>query len=276
MTIRSAEQPHDEHGRQYHIGLAPGELADNVMLVGHPARATRVAEMLERVEVERRNREYVTYTGIHDGLPLSVMATGMGPDNTEIAVVEIAACVEGPTLIRCGSSGGLRPDLELGDLVVSRGAYRLENTSLHFVGEGYPAIADHEVFLALLQAAAEGRSRHHVGLTATASGFYGAQARRTPGFAPREPTLLADLEAQGILNIEMETSCLFTLAMLRGLRAGAVCAIYGNRHTDAFLTEDAKSAAELNCVETGLRAFHILATMDQQRSNNDVWHPGLI
>ncbi len=86
---QSSEHIQDAEGRQYHIGLAPGEVAQFIMLVGDPARATRVADMMDEVTLERRHREYVTYTGVHEGLDLSVMATGMGPDNTEIAIVEL-------------------------------------------------------------------------------------------------------------------------------------------------------------------------------------------
>jgi uridine phosphorylase len=271
----SSEHIQDAEGRQYHIGLAPGEVADFVMLVGDPARATRVAGLLDDIELERRHREYVTYTGSHQGLRLSVMATGMGPDNTEIAVIELCQCVRQPTMIRCGSSGGLQRTVALGDLVIAKAAYRLEHTSLQYVGEGYPAVADLEVVLALIQVAEELGLRYHVGITATASGFYGAQGRHLPGFPPRYPHLLAELERQGVLNFEMETSCLLTLASLRGFRAGAVCAVYASRHQDAFISHEDQNAAELYCIMTGLHAFHYLAALDQQRGDKPHWHPGL-
>ncbi|HEY8378415.1 MAG TPA: hypothetical protein VIK91_18085, partial [Nannocystis sp.] len=72
----SATVVRDAEGRQYHIGLAPGEVADSVILVGDPERAYRVAAMFETVELERKNREYVTITGVHEGLRVSVMGTG--------------------------------------------------------------------------------------------------------------------------------------------------------------------------------------------------------
>ena len=97
----SAERVRDAEGRQYHIGLAPGEVARYIMLVGDPARATRVAGLFDRVDLERRNREYVTYTGVHQGLPLTVMGTGMGGGPTEIAVVELSQVVDMPVMIRC-------------------------------------------------------------------------------------------------------------------------------------------------------------------------------
>ena len=267
--------PPAETGRQYHIGLGPGEVADAILLVGDPARADRVAELFSAVELERRSREYVTYTGTHQGRRVSVMATGMGPDNTEIAVVELCQVAVRPTMIRCGSCGGLQPRVRPGDLVISSGAYRLESTSLQFVGEGYPAAAHPEVLLSLVQAADQAGLRYHVGVTATAPGFYGAQGRAAPGFAPRNPSVVEDLARQGVLNLEMETSCLLTLASLRGFRAGAICAVYADRHHGTFVDADEKRAAEGRCIQVALGALHLAATLELVRGDRPLWHPGL-
>lgn len=273
--FESAERVRDEQGRQYHIGLTPDEVARYIMLVGDPARATRVAGLFDRVDLERRNREYVTYTGMHAGLRLTVMGTGMGAGPTEIAVVELCQLVDLPVMIRCGSAGALQPEMQLGDLAISTGALRLENTTRFFVDEGYPAVADPQAVLALAAAADAGGHRYHVGITATAPGFYGAQGRKIPGFMPREPDIVARLAAQGIKNLEMETSCLLTLAALRGFPAGAVCAIYATRHDNVFITPEQKDAAELACVTTGLHALHTLAAMEAARGARPIWHPGL-
>jgi len=260
--------------RQYHVGVAPGEVAERVLLVGDPARAEMAAAMLDRVDLTRRNREYVSFTGVRSGLPISVVATGIGPDNMEITVIELCQCVERPTIIRYGSSGALQPDVGLGDVVVSRAAYRLETTSLHFVGEGYPAVSDSEVLLALVQAADELGVPYHVGITATASGFYGAQGRAMPGFVPLERRLLGDLQQQGVTNLEMEISTLFTLATLRGIRAGAVCGVFGNRHHDTAIAEADKTRIERRVLTVGFAAFTNLARMDHARGARRWWHPG--
>ncbi|MFU8856185.1 MAG: nucleoside phosphorylase [Deferrisomatales bacterium] len=275
MTVGRGHQGTAGPGRQYHLDLAPGEAAEAILLVGDPDRADRVAALFEEVEVRRRHREFVTRTGLHQGRRISVVATGIGPDNTEIAVVELCRLVERPTIIRCGSCGGLRPELGIGELVISRAAYRLENTSLQFVGEGYPAAAHPEALLALAQAADEAGHPYHVGITATAPGFYGAQARDVPGFPPRDPGLLDDLARQGVLNVEMETSCLFTLASLRGFRAGAVCAVYAARPHGTFATPEERGAAEGRCIRVGLRALHLAAALEAARGARPLWHPGL-
>jgi len=271
----SAERVRDAEGRQYHIGLAPGEVARHIMLVGDPARATRVAGLFDSVELERRSREFVTYTGLHRGLRVTVMGTGMGAGPTEIAVIELCQVVERPVMIRCGSAGALQPDMQLGDLAISQAALRMENTTRFFVDEGYPAVADPQAVLALAAAAAADGQRFHVGITATAPGFYGAQGRKIPGFMPREPEIVARLAAQGVKNLEMETSTLLTLATLRGFPAGAVCAIYATRHDNVFITPEQKDRAELACVRCGLEALHILAAMEVARGDAPVWHPGL-
>ena len=108
MSERSATVVRTSEGRQYHIDLAPGEVARHIVLVGDPERARRVAQRFEDVEFERVHREYVTLTGTHRGLRMTVMGTGMGPACTEIAVVELCQIVDRPLMIRCGSTGALQ------------------------------------------------------------------------------------------------------------------------------------------------------------------------
>jgi uridine phosphorylase len=137
-------------GRVYHLGLRPQELAANVFVVGDPARALSVASRFDHVEHEVRHREYVTLTGSHGGLPVSVIGAGIGADNVEIALVEswALATVElgtglrrpasGPeaarplTVIRIGTSGGTREDVPVGTLVVSAYAIGLDSTGLYY------------------------------------------------------------------------------------------------------------------------------------------------
>lgn len=273
--LESATRVQDGEGRQYHIGLAPGELAPYVLFVGDPDRVDRVAARLDAVELERRCREYRTVTGTCGGLRVSVMGTGIGCDNTEIAVVESCQIVASPTILRVGSCGALQPRIALGDLVVTSGAIRLESTSTFFVPEGYPAFAHHEAVLALLAAAARSGATHHLGLTVTAAGFYGAQGRSLPGFPPRHPDLPDAMARLGALNFEMEASTLLTLAALKGFRAGAVCAVYANRPHDRFITPEGKEKAEGDAVTAGLEALKILADMDRARGASPFWLPDL-
>lgn len=273
--FESAQVVKTAEGRQYHIGMAPGEVAPYILLCGDPARAERVSKLFASVELERRNREYVAFTGLSNpgGVPITVMATGIGTDNTEIAVVELSQCVESPAMIRIGSCGALQADMELGSLVISTGALKLESTSDYFVPPGYPAIAHHEILMAQIEAASKLNLSWRAGITATACGFYGAQGRSVPGFKPRFPELPEQLESMGILNLEMETSLLLTLASLRGIRAGSVCAIYANRHHDVFIDTATKERAELDCIKVGLETVELLARMDVRRGKEPFWRP---
>jgi uridine phosphorylase len=244
--------------RQYHIGLERGELAEYVLLVGDPGRVPKVASRWDSIELERSNREIITATGTHQGMRISCMSTGMGTDNVEIALAEIMEITDRPTLVRIGSSGALQPEIALGDLIVSIGAVRLENTTDFYVHPGYPAIAHRDVVWALEAACRQLAYTYHVGLTATASGFFAPQGRQMHGLPVRYPELAEELRREGVANLEMESSALFVLAGLAGLRSGTVCAAYAQRVDGTFLEGAAKEAAEARCIDAGLAGIHLL------------------
>ncbi|OGT98710.1 MAG: hypothetical protein A2298_00675, partial [Gammaproteobacteria bacterium RIFOXYB2_FULL_38_6] len=244
--IQSADVVNDSMGRQYHVHLAPGELAEFIILVGEAARAERAAELLSDIRIHEQNREYNSFTGKYKGLEVTIMSTGMGPGATEIGLVEIFQLTKCPTIIRVGTCGALQANINLGDLVISSGAVRLEDTSTCFVVEGYPAIAHHEVVLALIKAAHDEKAPHHVGITATASGFYGAQGRKIPGLYVRNPNLPDELAQMNVYNFEMEASTIFTLMATQGFRSGAVCATVANRPCGTFIDPESKKIAEKN------------------------------
>ena len=266
-----------EGDRQYHIGLGPGDLAEFILLPGDPDRTARIATRLDSIELEQRHREFASVTGSYRGQRISIVSTGIGTDNVEITVAEILAITDRPTFIRVGSCGALQPEMNLGDLVVTTGAVRLESTTSYFVHDGYPAVADYEAVVALLEASARLGHRTHVGLTATAPGFFGAQGRPIPQLPIRYPDLAEDMARQRVLNFEMEASALLVLASLARCRAGVVCAVYAQRSTGDFVTGAAKDAAEAACVETGLDSLLILAEMDRQKqqASTDHWRPSL-
>jgi uridine phosphorylase len=259
--------------RQYHIDLAPGEVADYILLPGDPDRTDRIAPMLDEVEITRRHREFNSVTGTHRGLRISVVATGIGTDNVEIVIAEILAIAERPpTFIRIGSCGTLREDIALGDLIITTGAVRLESTTAYYVDEGYPAVADYAAIAALLEAAARTGRTAHLGLTATAPGFYGPQGRPIPQLPLRYPDLAERMARQGVVNFEMEASAVLTLAALAGCRAGVVCTVFAQRTSGEFVTGDQKVSAEMGLIDTGLEALHVLSTMDAQRADSGELH----
>lgn len=266
-----------EGERQYHIDLGPGELAEYILLPGDPDRTARIARLLDDVELERRHREFASVTGTYRGQRVSIVSTGIGTDNVEIAMAEILAITTRPTFIRVGSCGALQPEMAVGDLAISTGSVRLETTTSWFVHDGYPAVADYEAVIALIEAAERLGKRYHVGITATAPGFFGAQGRPIPQLPIRYPDLAEDMRRQRVMNFEMEASAVLVLAGLARCRAGVVCAVYAQRTTGDFITGTAKDEAERACVETGLDALLILAGMDRKKeaAAADRWRPSL-
>jgi uridine phosphorylase len=254
-NIQKADMVSDAEGREYHIALASGELAENIILVGATSRAEKAAELLDRIDLHQKHREYYTFTGSYQGVPVSIMSTGMGAGATEIAMVEILQITKSPTIIRVGSCGALQPHVNIGDLVISTGAIRMENATASYVCDNYPAIAHYEVVQALIQSSQQQSVPYHVGLTATAPGFYAAQGRKAPDLPIQNPKLPDKLAEMNVVNFEMEASVIMTLAMLRNCKAGAVCAVYANRPRNEFIDIQTKEKAENNALIVGLGTF---------------------
>ncbi|MCP4805187.1 MAG: nucleoside phosphorylase [Proteobacteria bacterium] len=210
MTPRASEVV-AHAGRVYHLGLAPGELAERIVLVGDPARALRVAARFETLEHEVREREFVTLTGTWRGHRLSVIGTGIGTDNVEIALVEAhvvhamdletgAALPDPPrlTFLRVGTSGGAREDVAPGTLAIAAYGLGLDSTGLFY--EGPPA--DQTVTELEEQAAATLRAGE-----STSSRFRGAvhpyAARADEGLV----TALAQAATEAGLSHEVGVTC---------------------------------------------------------------------
>ncbi len=279
MTI-SADLPIDpQSGRCYHTGCASGDVAPYILLTGDPARAEKVATRFDSCMTikKRAYREFLTLTGTYRGTPLSVTATGIGCDNTDICVQEHTAIVDNPTFIRIGSCGSPRDDFNIGDLVISSKAIPHENTCRNYRHVPRVPHADPVVLEALIQAAAAIGSPYHVGTTISTSSFYGGQGRRTPGFHLTEAQehFVERALQKGALNIEMEMSTLLALANCYRsekippdrIRAGGVCAIYAIRSgSNARFGDPAERAyAEEKCIVTGLGAIERLAIIDGKK-----------
>ena len=140
-------------GRQYHIACAMGEVGRYVFLPGDPGRASLIAGFLDDARPIAQNREFVTYTGTIDGIPVSVCSTGIGSPSAAIALEELAA-IGADTFVRIGRSGGLQPNLRVASMVIATGAVRDEGTSRAYLPIEFPAVADLRVVNALIDAAA--------------------------------------------------------------------------------------------------------------------------
>jgi uridine phosphorylase len=269
--MSDSEDPNDDV--QYHLEVGPGDVADAVLLPGNPERIDRVTDCWDDAEAVAHHREYRTATGTYEGTPISVTSTGIGSPSAAIAVEELAR-VGVETFLRVGSCGSIRPEVAVGDLVITSGAVRQEGTTDEYVREDYPAVADYEVVSALVAAAERLGHDYHVALTMSSDSFYAGQGR--PGFegyrAPGSESLVEELREANVTNIEMEASAVLTLANIYGLRGGAVCTVFANRSTGEFRTE-----GEGEAVETASLAVHLLARMDEIKREHGVdrWHPGL-
>ena len=216
-------------------GLRPGDVPKHVFLCGDPARVERIARGWEELREVVRVREFRILAGRAGGLPLAAASTGVGAPGAAIVMEELVK-VGAHTFLRIGNSGGLAPDLALGDLVVTTGAVRDDGTSRSYVAPEYPAVADHELVGALLAAARARGAPGRAGITWSLDAFYVRNAVLEPDGRPRldERRLLLgrghaeridEMRRAGVLNCEMEAGAILTLASLFGVRAGCVCVV---------------------------------------------------
>ncbi len=211
---------------EFHLKIKKGDIGEYVILCGDPGRVPKIAAYLEDARKVAENREYVIYTGSLLGEKVSVASTGIGGPSAAICVEELIHC-GAKTLIRVGTSGGIREDVIGGDLVIATSAVRAEGTSAEYLPDGYPAAADFDVVRALADEADElcdksfGNS-YHVGVVQSKDSFYG---ETNPESMPVSDMLLSKWKAYvalGCLTSEMECAAIFAVAQTRGVRAGAV------------------------------------------------------
>ena len=275
--IAESELILNSRGAIYHLDVRPEELASTVITVGDPARVQEVSKHFDNVEFKLRHREFITHTGTLGGKRISVVSTGIGPDNIDIVVNELDALVNidfssrtiKPTLsqlniIRLGTSGSLQEDIPVDSFVVSTHGlgidnllnyYRHENNEeeMHIVQQfvahtqissnfSHPYITG--AGAGLLKHFVEG---YHHGITVTCPGFYGPQGR-VLRLGLTNPDLIDRLThfALGhhrITNFEMETSAIYGLGKLLGHQCLSISAIVANRIKKEF-SKDGNAAVE--------------------------------
>lgn len=275
--IAESELIINPRGAVYHLDLRPEELATTVITVGDPDRVSEVSKYFDSIEVKRQHREFISHTGRVGKKRLTVLSSGIGPDNIDIVINELDALVNidfdtrqvrnqlrSINIIRIGTSGSLQGDIPVDSFVASTHGlgidnllnfYRLEQNDqekelLHsFVTHtqihnqvGYPYISSGAASLI----------KHfvkdfHQGITVTCPGFYGPQGRilrlgiRNPDLVNR----LTDFRfgQHRITNFEMETSAIYGLGKLLGHNCLAVNAIVANRVAKDF-SKDGKATVE--------------------------------
>jgi uridine phosphorylase len=192
--------------------VRPGDVAPLAFVCGDPARARHIAGHLEDARHVGNNREYQTFTGTAGGVPVTVSSHGVGAGGASICFEELIQA-GARTLVRLGTCGSFRAEYREGALIVATAAIRRDGAGERLIPLAYPAVADWRVVAALVKAAsAEPGLPLGIGPVLSEGAFY-------PGPLPSEQPLW--IEA-GALAVEMEVSILFTIAGLRGVRAGAL------------------------------------------------------
>jgi uridine phosphorylase len=279
QRISNAELILNADGSIYHLNLRPEDIAPTILTVGNPGRVARVSKYFDEVRVRKEKREFVCHTGRIGQTELSVLSTGIGPDNIDIVINELDALVNidfetrapkaGHTalnIIRIGTSGSLRADLPVDSFVASAYGIGLDNMLSFYQYQQNLAEAELEdelrAFLkekmdlpfyvcagsrALLEKVGQGM--HH-GITLTAAGFYGPQGRQLrlqPRFNTERMEQLGHFYfgKTPITNFEMETAAIYGLSRMLGHRALSTNVILANRPAGQFSPDPQKSVEQL-------------------------------
>ena len=268
-TIKSSELIINDDGSIFHLHLLPEELADDIILVGDPGRVETIASYFDRIELKKNNREFFTITGSYRHHRLSVISTGIGPDNIDIVINELDALANIDlktreiktkkrklNIVRIGTSGSVQADIPVDSFVISEkcigcdGVLRFyaDNESVcdrpfeeafmqhcqwsPLTARPYAVDTDTELVHRLYDA------RQTIkGVTLTAVGFYGPQGRmlRLPLAMPGVNDRITSFRYDNykVTNYEMESAAITGLCNLLGHRATAICLIIANRITGA-------------------------------------------
>ncbi|WP_179334966.1 nucleoside phosphorylase [Winogradskyella costae] len=274
MAIKDSELILNSDGSVYHLNLKPENISDTIIFVGDQDRVEKITAHFDSIEFSTQKREFKTQTGYYQDKRLTVISTGIGPDNIDIVLNELDALVNinletrelkeeltSLNIIRIGTSGSLQNDIPVDAFLISTHALDI-NGMLHFYqieGISNPEIEDEFIKHTdwdknkarpiiinnskYLEKYFEG-DKIYKGMTGTAGGFYGPQGR-----VLRLPLQDADLNTKldnfsykdfRITNFEMETSVIYGLSKLLGHEALSLNAIIANRANGDFSKDPKK------------------------------------
>ncbi len=246
---------------EYHLRLRDGDVGKYCILPGDPGRCEKIAKHFDNAQFVMSNREYTTYTGTLLGEKVSVVSTGIGGPSASICMEELHE-LGVHTFIRVGTCGGMNPKIEAGDCVIATGAVRMEGTSKEYAPIEFPAVADFDCVLALVQASQKLNKKFHVGVVQCKDSFYG---QHDPSSMPVGYELGEKWEAWkrlGVLASEMESAALFTVAAARGLRCGSVFHVVWNQESKSGRGVPSESTAD--AITIGVEALKLLIERDRE------------
>jgi uridine phosphorylase len=263
QAIGASELIINDRGAIYHLDVRPEEIADTIITVGDPERVAEVSKYFDRIEHKQAHREFITHTGNIGNKRISVLSTGIGPDNIDIALNEIDALVnidfatrtihdqkKSVSIIRMGTCGSLQGEVGVNELVAGTHGLGIDNL-LHFYEKEnneeekaiLAAFDEHTKITSnkiqpYIATASAGLLKHFTegynhGITVTCPGFYGPQGRilRLP---VKMPNLVDQMTSfrygqHRIANFEMETSAIYGLCNLLGHQCLSINVIIANR-----------------------------------------------
>ncbi len=285
--IAESELIINDRGAVYHIDLRPDELGDTVVTVGDPDRVKEVSKYFDSIEVKRQHREFISHTGYINKKKITVLSSGIGPDNIDIVINELDALVnidfetreikkqlKSLNIIRIGTSGSLQSDIPVDSFVASTHGLGIDNL-LNFYRYEQNDEEQQLIHSFVTHTQIHGQIGHpyitsgagslikhfvkdfHHGITVTCPGFYGPQGRILR-LGIRNPELINRLTdfrfgQHRITNFEMETSAIYGLGKLLGHNCLAVNAIVANRIKKEF-SKDGKAAVE-NLIKKFVQIF---------------------
>lgn len=231
-----------------HVRATPGDVAPIALLVGDPGRARRIARRLADARCYNDNRGLLGYTGTFSGVRLSAQTTGIGGPSAAIVVEELAD-LGVRTVIRLGTCGAIGAAVGVLDLVIATAAVPLDGTTAQYLrGRPFAPVADLGVTNALVEASRAVARQTHSGLMMSQDAFY------------LQDEHWEQWRARGVLAVEMEAATIFTVALYRGLRAGAICLVVDQvADRSSWADEKAIREASADLIAVGLAAAANLA-----------------
>ncbi|MFD2907775.1 nucleoside phosphorylase [Flavobacterium ardleyense] len=277
--IAASELILNPDGSVYHLNLKPGQIANDIIFVGDQNRVEKITKHFDSIEFSIQKREFKTQTGIYKGKKITVMSTGIGPDNIDIVMNELDALVNvdlatrtikkeltSLNIVRIGTSGSLQADIPCDSFVMSQYGLGLDNMLRSYLIEEISEIEMEDAFIAhsnwdmkkgrpyviagsrTLEKQLES-DKIFKGFTGTAGGFYGPQGR-VVRLGIQDPELNNKMDSfnyKGIkmTNLEMETGAIYGLGKLLGHQCLSLNAIIANRTTGTFSEDPYKAVDEL-------------------------------
>jgi uridine phosphorylase len=277
--IQSSELILNPDGSVYHLNLKPEHIAHDIIFVGDQNRVEKITQFFDSIEFSTQKREFKTQTGTYKGKRMTVMSTGIGPDNIDIVMNELDALVNidlntrkpketltSLNIIRIGTSGSLQADIPVDSFVMAKYGLGLDNMLRSYLIDEISDKAIEDAFIAHTNwDAKKGRpyviscseklekviesNQIHKGITATAGGFYGPQGR-VLRLDIQDPSLNNKMDNfktndTRITNLEMETAAIYGLGKLLGHHCLSLNAIIANRASGTFSEDPYKAVDQL-------------------------------